>query len=101
MYCATKFKLHHQSLGTYNTAEALEERRRVGVDLGILRQQNQHFVRCVHEPLPTRSELACEEVSPETAQSDDGGMFLTTLAATEVVPASVPDDCAIPKTVRY
>ena len=28
-----KFKLHHQSLGTYNTAEALEERRRVGVDL--------------------------------------------------------------------
>ena len=96
-----KFKLHHQSLGTYNTAEALEERRRVGVDLGILRQQDQHFVRCVHEPLPTRSELACEEVSPETAQSDDGGMFLTTLPATEVVPASVPDDCAIPKTVRY
>ena len=95
-----KLKLHHQSLGTYNTAEALEERRRVGVDLGILRQQDQHFLRCVHEPLPTRSELACEEVSTETAQSDDGGMFLTTLPATEVVPASVRDDCAIPNELH-
>ena len=95
-----KLKLHHQSLGTYNTAEALEERRRVGVDLGILRQQDQHLVRCVHEPLPTRSELACEEVSTETAQSDDENMFLTPLPATEVVPASVPDDCAIPDELR-
>ena len=95
-----KLKLHHQSLGTYNTAEALEERRRVGVDLGILRQQDQHLVRCVHEPLPTRSELACEEVSTETAQSDDESMFLTPLPAMEVVPASVPDDCAIPDELR-
>ncbi|KAK2548309.1 hypothetical protein P5673_031541 [Acropora cervicornis] len=95
-----KLKLHHQSLGAYNTAEALEERRRVGVDLGILRQQDQHLVRCVHEPLPTRSELACEEVSTETAQSDDESMFLTPLPATEVVPASVPDDCAIPDELR-
>ena len=85
-----KLKLHHQSLGTYNTAEALEERRRVGVDLGILRQQDQHLVSCVHEPLPTRSELEGEEVSTETAQSDDESMFLTPLPATEVVPASVP-----------
>ena len=44
-----KLKLHHKSPGTYNTAEALEERRRVGVDLGILRKQAQHLVRCVHE----------------------------------------------------
>ena len=95
-----KPKLHHQSLGTYNTAEALEERRRVGVDLGILRQQDQHLVRCVHEPLPTRSELACEEVSTETAQSEDESMFLTPLPAMEVVPASVPDDCAIPDELR-
>ena len=95
-----KFKLHHQSLGTYNTAKALEERRRVGVDLGILHQQDQHFVRCVHEPLPTRSELECEEVSTETAQSDNGGMLLTPLPATEVVPASVPDDCAIPNELH-
>ena len=70
----------------------------MGVDLGILRQQDQHLVRCVHEPLPTRSELEGEEVSAETAQSDDDdeSMFLTPLPATEVIPASVPDDCAIP-----
>ncbi|XP_044173557.1 uncharacterized protein LOC122957529 [Acropora millepora] len=72
-----KLKLHHQSLETYDTAEALEERRRSGVDLGLLRQQDQHLVRCVHEPLPSRSEPACEEVSTETAQSDDESMFLT------------------------
>ena len=57
-------------------------------------------MRCVHKPLPTRSELACEEVSIETAQSDDRGMFLTTLPATEVVPASVPDNCAIPNELH-
>ena len=95
-----KLKLHHQSLGTYDTAEALEERRRVGVDLGLLRQQDQHLVRCVHEPLPSRSELACEEVFTETAQSDDESMFLTPMPATEVVPASAPDDCAISDELR-
>ena len=90
-----KLKLHHQSLGTYKTAEAIEERRRAGVDLGILCQQDQHLVRCVHEPLPTKSELEFEEVTTETAQSDDEDMFLTPLPASAVVPASVPDDCAI------
>ena len=37
-------------------------------------------------------------MSAETAQSNDNdeSMFLTPLPATEVVPASVPDDCAIP-----
>ena len=90
-----RLKLYHQSFGTYNTAEALKEWRRAGVDLGILRQQDQHLVRCVHEPLQTRSDLEGEEVSTETAQSNDESMFLSPLPATEVVPASVPDDCAI------
>ncbi|KAJ7384252.1 hypothetical protein OS493_022884 [Desmophyllum pertusum] len=35
-----KLKLHHQSQGTYNTAEAIEERRRVCTELGILREQD-------------------------------------------------------------
>ena len=52
-----KLKLHHKSLETYNTTEAIEERRRVCVDLGILRQQDQHLVKCVQEPLPTTDEL--------------------------------------------
>ena len=67
----------------------------MGVDLGILRQQDQHLVRCGHEPLPTRSDLECEEVSTEMAQSDDESMLLTPLPATKVVPVSVQDDCAI------
>ena len=61
-----KVKLYNRSPGTYNTAEALEQRRRVGVDLGILRQQDQHLVRCGHEP------FRCD-------QSDDESMLLTPL----------------------
>ena len=79
-----KLKLHHQSLGTYNTAEALEERRRVGVDLGILdlRQQDQHLVRCVHEPLPTRSELACNN------NNNNKSLFTITVIKYNSHPAS-------------
>ena len=32
-----KLKLHHQNLGTFNTEEAVAERRRVCVELEILR----------------------------------------------------------------
>ena len=67
-----KLKLHHQSLGTYNTPEAIEERRRVCVDLGILRQKDQHLVKCVQEPLPTTNELkevTQTEVATESRQT--------------------------------
>ena len=40
-----KLKLHHQSPGTYNIVEAIEERRRACVDFGILRQRDQHLVK--------------------------------------------------------
>ena len=63
--------------------------------LAILRKQDQHVVRCVREPLPTQLEQELEEVTIETAQSDNESMFLTPLSATEVVPTSVPDECAI------
>ena len=51
-----KLKLHHQSQGTYNTAEAIEERRRVCTELGILREQDQNWVTGVAEPLPQAGE---------------------------------------------
>ena len=35
-----KLKLHHQSLGTYNTVKAIAERRRACIELGILREQD-------------------------------------------------------------
>ena len=47
-----KLKLHHQNLGTFNTEEAVAERRRVCVELGILREADQLMVKNVTEPLP-------------------------------------------------
>ena len=105
-----KLKLHHKLLGTYNTTEAIEEWRRVCVDLGILRQQDQHLVKCVQEPLPTTDELnevTQTEVAtegrqtkpfPEAESSDDQSMFITPLPALspaiDFVLAPTPDDCA-------
>ena len=107
-----KLKLHHQSLGPYNTVEAIEERRRVCVDLGILRKQDQYLAKSVQGPLPTKCKL--EEVtqigaaiesgqitsSPVAESSDDESMFVTPVPSTvpppaRDVPASISDDCAI------
>jgi len=107
-----KLKNHHRSLGTYNTVEAIEERRRACVDLGILRQEDQHLVKCVQGPLPAKCEL--EEVtwieaatesghttlSAVAESSDDESMFLTPIPSTAPLPArdvaaSIPDDCAM------
>ena len=105
-----KLKLHHQSLGTYNTVEAIEEWRRACVDLGILRQRDQHLVKCVQGPLPTKSEqeeatligAATENrqttPSPAAESSDDKSMFVTPVPArlpARDIPAIIPDDCAI------
>ena len=107
-----KLKNHHKSLGTYNTGEAIEERRRACVDLGILRQQDQHLVKSVQGPLPAKSELEgatqieaateSEHARPPAAaeSSDDESMFVTPIPSTAPlpardVPASIPDDCAI------
>ena len=51
-----KLKLHHQNLGTFNTEEAVAERRRVCVELGILRKADQLMVKNVTEPLPRPTE---------------------------------------------
>ena len=50
-----KLKNNHKSLGTYNTVEVIEERRRTCVDLGILRLQDQHLVKSVQGLLPGKS----------------------------------------------
>ena len=51
-----KLKMHHQSLGTYNTAEAIEERKTVCIQLGILREQDQNWVIDVADPLQQTGE---------------------------------------------
>ena len=103
---------HHKSLGTYNTVEAIEERRRACVDLAIHRLQDQHLVKSVQGPLPAKSELeeatqigAATESgntrpSAVAESSDDESMFVTTIPGTVPLPAgdvpvSIPDDCAI------
>ena len=85
--------LKHMYSLTSSSSEAIEERRRVCVDLRILRQQDQHLVKFVQEPLPTTCEL--DEVTqtevatesrqttpfPEAESSDDQSMFVTPLPA--------------------
>ena len=43
---------HHMSLGTFGTAEAVAERKRVCMLLGLLDQRQQHLVTSVAERLP-------------------------------------------------
>ena len=94
------------------TVEAIEEWRRAWVDLGILRQQDQHLVKSVQGPLPANSKLeeatqigAATESghtrpSAVAESSDDESMFVTPIPSTAPLPAgdvlaSIPDDCAI------
>ena len=47
-----KLKRHHESLGTFNTAQAVHERIKVCTALGLLREEQQHLVTSVAERLP-------------------------------------------------
>jgi len=47
-----KLKMHHKSLGTLNTAEAVQERIKVCTALGLLREEQQHLVTSIAERLP-------------------------------------------------
>ena len=76
-----KLKLHHQSLGTYNTVEAIEERKRVCVELGILREQDRHLVTNVNGPLPTSSqqEGGTQAGTVSESEDEDRSLFITPL----------------------
>ena len=47
-----KLKNHHSSLGTLGSCEALQERKRVCVSLGVLQNSHQHLVKIVFAALP-------------------------------------------------
>ena len=76
-----KLKLHHQSLGTYNTVEAIEERKRACVELGILREQDRHLVTNVSGPLPTSSqqEGGTQAGTVSGSEDEDRSLFITPL----------------------
>jgi len=65
-----KLKNHHKNLGTLGSKEALEERRRTCVSLGLLDRGHQHLVKCIIEALPTKEELG---PLPTGSQQETGG----------------------------
>lgn len=90
-----KLKLHHQSNGTYNTLEAIAERRRACIELGILREQDRHLVTNVNGPLPTSSQQEGETQAGTAKESDDERrLFITPLsrAAPLTSPARASSD---------
>ena len=84
-----KLKLHHQSLGTYNTVEAIEQRRRACVELGILREQDRHLVTNVNGPLPTSSQQEGGTPTGTASESEDDnrGLFITPLTRAALLPS--------------
>ena len=57
-----KLKDHHNNLGTLGCQEALAERKKVCVELGLLRKENQHMVKTLFEALPVPSSSQREEM---------------------------------------
>lgn len=86
-----KLKMHHESLGTFNTAEAVQERIKVCTALGLLRKEQHHLVTSVAERLPVLPVLSSETegVQQHAHETDDEqSIFITPLPSTS--GASVP-----------
>ena len=90
-----KLKQHHSNLGMYNTAEALEERRRVCIEHGLLCKEDQMLVKNLLQPMPQ------PELTPQGDSTDKEELFQTqdpsgsNQLLASAVPSSVPDDIAI------
>jgi len=56
-----------------NTKEAVEERRRVCIELRTLREEDQHLVKSVTEPLPTEAQTPPELEDDNTEEE----LFIT------------------------
>ena len=57
-----KLKDHHNNLGTLGCQKALVERKKVCVELGLLRKEDQHMVKTLFEALPVPSSSQREEM---------------------------------------
>ena len=86
---------HHVSLGTFGTAEAVAERKRVCTLLGLLDQRQQHLVTSVAERLPLASTTSYDP--PENTHQT---MF-TPPTSQEVVESESEDEFITPKTPCY
>lgn len=77
-----KLKTHHQTLGTFNTMEALAERKRVCSLLGLLRKEDHYLVTSVAEHLPVLARPSAERSKEEQQEreeqtSDEESMSIT------------------------
>ncbi|KAJ7394815.1 hypothetical protein OS493_000649 [Desmophyllum pertusum] len=98
----------HQSLGTFDTAEAIAERKKVCMALGLLREKDHHLVTSVAERLPVSSDLRMDE----SAQQHDGGnesedeerLYITPVPPGKRLSADVVStgvsDCAISESAE-
>ena len=83
-------KDHHMSLGTYGTAEALAERKRICTALGLLSENKQHLVTNVWERLPvitSEEDTAPEQgvgqdLQDENEDEDEEAIFITPVPST-------------------
>lgn len=68
-----KLKDHHLLLGTYGTAEALAERKRVCTALGLLSKEKQHLVTNVSDRLPVMTEDNAPQQPPDEVECGQQG----------------------------
>ena len=70
-----KLRNNHRNLGTLGSSEALQERKRVCVSLGLLQNRHRHLVKSVYEVLPTTEDgetLPSEEDDREEGCAQEG-----------------------------
>ena len=68
---------HHMSLGTFGTAEAVAERKRVCALFGLLDQRQHHLVTSVAERLPLANQDGDAVDAEEQQQEEDLSIFVT------------------------
>ena len=68
---------HHVSLGTFGTAEAVAERRRVCTLLGLLDQRQQYLVTSVAKRLPLANQDGDGVDAEEQQEEEDLSIFVT------------------------
>ena len=100
-----RLKTYHQSLGTYNTTEAIQERIRVCTALGLLRKEQRHLVTSVAERLPVASFPSAEtenvqEHSTGYETEEEESLYITQRPSASGAPDSSADSAVSDALLR-
>ena len=100
-----RLKTYHQSLGTYNTTEAIQERIRVCTALGLLRKEQRHLVTSVAERLPVASFPSAEtenvqEHSRGYETEEEESLYITQRPSASGAPDSNADSAVSDALLR-